>query len=269
MRWSADVGWSELHLDDDPGVEAALRPGRDAVVVARESGALTRVDQVGGRLEVWDLATGGGPLAELCVSGDGARIAAVLTGQLRSPVMLWDAESGAELGRVVAAPGMRLRLAWSGADGLIAAATGAIGASWHISLAEPLPAPTDAEGWKARLVSPTSRHGDEVLAFGGDPDARFICTASKDGTVQVWDDRSGEVLLRPAPFRSPGGGRAVSREDDVVGTSLERGAGGLRVLAVGRRGAAVWPLDIARLASERAPRGLSGQERTPLELDEL
>ena len=269
MRWSADAGWSELDLDDDPGVEAALRPGRDAVVVARESGALMRVDQVGGRLEVSDLATGGGPLAELCVSGDGARIAAVLTGQLRSPVMLWDAESGAELGRVVAAPGMRLRLAWSGADGLIAAATGAIGAAWHISLAEPLPAPTDAEGWKARLVSPTSRHGDEVLAFGGDPDARLICTASRDGTVQVWDDRSGEVLLRPGPFRSPGGGRAVSREDDVVGASLERGAGGLRVLAVGRRGAAVWPLDIARLASERAPRGLSGQERTPLELDEL
>ena len=73
--------------------------------------------------------------------------------------------------------------------------------------------------------------------------------------MQVWDDRSGEVLLRPAPFRSPGGGRAVSREDDVVGASLERGAGGLRVLAVGRRGAAVWPLDVARLASERAPRG--------------
>ena len=160
-------------------------------------------------------------------------------------------------------------LAWSGADGLIAAATGAIGAAWHISLAEPLPAPTDAEGWRARLVSPTSRHGDEVLAFGSDPDASFICTASKDGTVQVWDDRSGEVLLRPAPFRSPGGGRAVSREDDVIGASLERGVGGLRVLAVGRRGAAIWPLDVAGLASERAPRGLSGQERTPLELDEL
>ena len=59
------------------------------------------------------------------------------------------------------------------------------------------------------------------------------------------------------------------REGDVVGASLERGAGGLRVLAVGRRGAAVWPLDVARLASERAPRGLSAQERTPLELDEL
>ena len=41
------------------------------------------------------------------------------------------------------------------------------------------------------------------------------------------------------------------------------------MLAVGRRGAAVWPLDVARLASERAPRGLSSQERTPLELDEM
>lgn len=269
LRWSAGVGWSDLDLGADPGVEAALRPGHDAVVVAREGGALLRVDHVEGRLEVTELASAGGPLAELCVSGDGARIAAVLTGQLRSPMRLWDAENGADLGQVMAAPGMRLRLAWSGADGLIGAATGRIGVSWHISVAEPLPAPTDAQGWKARLVSPNFRHGDELLAFGSEPEAHLICTASKDGTVQVWDDRSGEVLLRPAPFRSPGGGRAASREDDAIGVSLERSADGLRVLAVGRRGAAVWPLDVARLASERAPRELSGQERTPLELDEM
>ena len=130
-------------LDDDPGVEAALRPRRDAVVGARESGALMRGS--GRRASGCPgPRQGGGPLAELCVLGD-ARIAAVLTASCAS-VMLWDAESGAELGRVVAAPGMRLRLAWSGADGLIAA-TVATGASWHISLAEPLPAPTDAEGW--------------------------------------------------------------------------------------------------------------------------
>ncbi|MEC8512607.1 MAG: serine/threonine-protein kinase [Planctomycetota bacterium] len=269
LRWSADVGWSELDLGADPGVSAALRPRHDAAVVARESGALLRVDHAGGRLEISDLAPAGGPLAELCVSGDGARIAAVLTGEMRFPVMLWDAESGAELGQVMAAPGVRLRLAWSGTDGLVAAAPGKIAAAWHISLAEPLPASTDVEGWKARLISPTFRHGDELLAFGSDPGAHLICTASKDGTVQVWDDRSGEVLLRPAPFRTLGGGRTVSGVDDVIGASLDRDASGSWVLAVGRRGAAVWPLEVAKLASERAPRRLSSQERSPLELDEL
>lgn len=271
LRWSHDAGWMQLDLAGDAGTVAALRHGHDAVVVARSSGALVRIDRAADALELTELADAEGPLDQLTVSADGARIAAVLMGRRRYPVMLWDAERGDALGQVVGAPGVRLRLDWAGSDGLVAVGPGRGGAAWHISLAEPLPDPEDEEAWRARLVAPGVRHTGELVAFGAASDAPLVCTASLDGTVQVWEARTGDVLLQPAPFRAARGavqGGAAEDRDDVLGVALGTSAGGTRVLAVGRRGAAIWPLDVVGLARDRAPRGLSAQERTLLESDE-
>jgi WD40 repeat protein len=109
-------------------------------------------------------------------------------------------------------------------------------------------------------VSVLRGHDDHVTDAAFSPNGTFVVTASFDGTARVWDTATGRSLM---VFRGHGGGRegyvsgAVFTSDgrSVVTTTAE---GSARVFACD----ACLPVDdLLDLAVERAPRGLTSEER--------
>lgn len=64
-------------------------------------------------------------------------------------------------------------------------------ASERDAYGDPLP-----ENAKARIGTTRFRHGDTVTSAAFAPDGRTVATASRDGTLSLWESESGKELLR-------------------------------------------------------------------------
>src|SRR4051794_252610 len=74
---------------------------------------------------------------------------------------------------------------------------------------EPLP-----EGAIARLGSLRLHHKDEVLSVAFTPDSKRLVSTSHDGTLRVWDAKTGEPRARFA---------LASRDGTIAWVGTERG----------------------------------------------
>lgn len=267
-RWGADTGWADIGRDGDDGRVVCLLPERRAVVNS-VSGALVRVGiepdgSPSAPLSFESVSLPGGKplglLSSLAASPDGTKVVAVdLEGH---NVFVWDAETGEHLG-FVSTPSFRKRVAWSALGGLIVGETGATGAGWHVVLdGEP---PADGTAWGTRTRAPLVTQKAVVTAFGAAPRGPLAYFVSRDGRMQIWSVENGDVRFDVAPFAPTSAELEGGAGGEIVAAGLnvppesEPGPGA-RVLAVGRRAAAVWPLEILPAAKRLAPRGLSRSE---------
>lgn len=165
-----------------------------------------------GSLKVWDLRDGV-ELASLrgrsqrgyhcSFSPDGTRI--FFEGESLS---LWDAMSGVELGRFSKAQG-----------GAPAFQVGSPDGTWLLAgpdedRLKQIGAPTGDEGYLEVRDAATGAargllrgHSDEITAYAPSPDARRVASASRDGTVKIWDIESATVV---SEFAGAGLGRSAS-----------------------------------------------------------
>ncbi|MFO0606081.1 MAG: CHAT domain-containing protein [Polyangiales bacterium] len=147
----------------------------------------------------------------LAFSPDGASVAAA-GGD--GALTLWDARSGARLGRLLPSPQPLTAVAFSPDGALVAA----VGLDQRVVLVDGRAAP----GGELRIVRVLRGHRGPVFAAQFSPDGRRLLTASYDQTAGYWDVDDGTLLARLvghtrfvtwAAF-SPDGAHALTASED-------------------------------------------------------
>jgi WD40 repeat protein len=269
----------ELLTLRDTGSVWAMAWSPDGSRLATASGHFDEKLQYFGAVKVWDAQTGQEvrtiveltrPAASVTFSPDGSRLACVIRegagqvtkGQEFGEVKAWDARSGQEVLTLKGHGDWVRGVAWSPDGTLLAAGSG-----------EPAPAGPRKQGhgevkvWDAqtgKVVLTLQGHPDltDVLSeVAWSPDGRRLAGGSlPDGTVRIWDTRSGrEVLGFPGGFFgsfhwSPDGRRlAVSSNGEDWSVVHIRDAGtGQTTMTLeghGRLGGVAWSPDGTRLAA--------------------
>lgn len=251
-------GESPVALSAPDFAEAGTGPFRKSFVLARfaPSGSAVFAVLEGGQLVRYDLgiqgvagepflfeapsAKGVKEVLDIEVCPDGTRIAMV--GETLYTVPVWDTASGALMGNF-GARARRLRLAWLTPDLLFTDASGRATPQVVSLLSE-------------EVARPDFFHDGPITGSTVDMASGRIATCSEDGSVLVWDARSGAVALRPFPHQGP-----------VLAVDFDPkpGPGGPRMLSLAGDGAAIWPLETVQAARSVAPRGLDQQENNQLD----
>jgi WD40 repeat protein len=144
----------------------------------------------------------------------------LLTGGEDQIVRLWDAETGATIGKLEGHTGSIRAIAWS-PDGQYALTAGAdkTACLWNIATGQ--------------MIHTLKGHTDTVSSVAWRPDGRQVLTGSYDGTVRLWDVATGRelsVLLGQVSFVrsvtwSPDGQRILVGGDGRIARILDAATG--------------------------------------------
>jgi WD40 repeat protein/tetratricopeptide (TPR) repeat protein len=144
------------------------------------------------------------------------------TSQPHARAVVWDAETGAVVGKAMGHPGWLNQAAFS-PDGKRVLTAGARAATAGLARGE-------AQVWDAETGQPVGgrlEHPFEVVAAAWSPDGRRVVTAAGQalhgrGEARVWDADTGEAVARPLEHNlrvvqvsfSPDGGRVLTASED-------------------------------------------------------
>jgi WD40 repeat protein len=205
-----------------------------ALAVQRRPGGLAGAENLlGGRIRVWDAATGvevlclprcDGWMTSVCYSPDGLRIAG---GSHDRKLRVWDAKTSVELHRLEGHTARVLCMAFSPNGRLIVSGAGGHFATERVSYANFIDADTSIRVWDA--VAGIQRgclrgHSGRIFSVAFSPDGSRIGSGSDDKTVRIWDEESGAQLRclsgHDGPVRSvafsPDGRYIASASDDAT-----------------------------------------------------
>jgi WD40 repeat protein/basic membrane lipoprotein Med (substrate-binding protein (PBP1-ABC) superfamily)/transcriptional regulator with XRE-family HTH domain len=215
------------------------------------SNALNGGDATG--VELLELRGHAGPVAGVVFSPDGTRLA---TTSQDGTARVWDAASGDELQTLRGHAGVVGAVAFSPDGRLLATAGGDRTVRvWGISAAPNTSGVIRSDQALLTISIPTT-----ILAVAFSPDSTRLAASSDDGTVRVWNSRTGQLLLTFRAHKdqiwslafSPDGARLATASDDGSVKVSDAGTGGEVFTMLGHTGfvnQVVFNLDGSRLAS--------------------
>ncbi|WP_433473320.1 WD40 repeat domain-containing serine/threonine protein kinase [Spirillospora sp. CA-142024] len=253
-RWPVATGRGAAHeLGDD---------GADQLTALSGDGRLLATLRGQGPVRLWDAATGarlrtimpGGRAYTKALSPDGRTLAAVGAG-----IELWDTATGRRTGAFASRNGAPLRLVFDAAGGRIAV-VGSRGdiqihdLRAHRDIANAVPrrvnvlftfAPDgrtaasdvpDEPGWTVRILDlqagklrELNGHEGRVQGLAFSPDSRVLASAAKDGTIRLWNTRTGETFATLDWEKSDGATLAFSPDGRLLAAGAGSGNGTVRL----------------------------------------
>jgi WD40 repeat protein len=223
--WDADTGAELLHLGHNSSViRATFSPDGTRIITNADRSDLSK----GGAVRIWDATKGKeitllrGHESHLTAAAFNPAGSQVVTASADKTARLWDAETGAELARLVHDDGVSIA-AFSSDGARVVTVSG--DATYETAAGHMVFDRWQARIWDSGSGAELARlpHGTEIASAAFSPDGTRLVTAS-DAAAQVWDVHTGLKLasfandgkVRYAVF-SPDATRLVIRlENDTI-----------------------------------------------------